>query len=68
MKPSRTIFLVAMALGTFVLAPAVSQPIRGQARVQNEMVPMRDGTKLAVSLYLPTGSGPWPAVLTRTPY
>jgi uncharacterized protein len=32
------------------------------------MVPMRDGTKLAASVYLPDGAGPWPAVLVRTPY
>lgn len=61
-------FPVAIALGMFVLAPAVSPTIRAQSRVQNEMVAMRDGTKLAVSIYFPTGSGPWPAVLTRTPY
>jgi predicted acyl esterase len=32
------------------------------------MVPMRDGVVLATNLYLPEGDGPWPAVLTRTPY
>lgn len=29
---------------------------------------MRDGIKLATSIYLPKGNGPWPAVLVRTPY
>jgi len=29
---------------------------------------MRDGTRLATDVYLPTSGGPWPAVLTRTPY
>jgi hypothetical protein len=33
-----------------------------------EMVPMRDGVKLAADVYLPKGEGPWPAVLTMTPY
>ncbi|MEX1197758.1 MAG: CocE/NonD family hydrolase [Pseudohongiellaceae bacterium] len=32
------------------------------------MVPMRDGVELATNLYLPEGEGPWPVVLTRTPY
>src|SRR5215475_12520740 len=31
-------------------------------------VPMRDGMRLATNVYLPQGAGPWPAVLTRTPY
>lgn len=33
-----------------------------------EMIPMRDGVKLAADVYLPKGEGPWPAVLTMTPY
>lgn len=33
-----------------------------------EMVPMRDGTKLATDFYLPKGDGPFPVVLIRTPY
>ncbi|GJM13178.1 MAG: esterase [Pseudohongiella sp.] len=33
-----------------------------------EMVAMRDGVKLATNIYLPEGEGPWPTVLTRTPY
>lgn len=34
----------------------------------NVMMPMRDGIKLATNVYLPGGEGPWPVVLTRTPY
>ncbi|MHB1461500.1 MAG: CocE/NonD family hydrolase [Armatimonadota bacterium] len=33
-----------------------------------EMLPMRDGTKLATDIYLPKGDGPFPVVLIRTPY
>ncbi len=33
-----------------------------------ELVPMRDGVRLATDVYLPTGSGPWPTILFRTPY
>lgn len=29
---------------------------------------LRDGTKLAANVYKPPGLGPWPVVLTRTPY
>ncbi|MEX2583283.1 MAG: CocE/NonD family hydrolase [Gemmatimonadota bacterium] len=32
------------------------------------LVEMRDGVKLATSVYLPPGDGPWPVVLQRTPY
>jgi len=32
------------------------------------MVAMRDGVRLATSIYLPSGEGPWPVLLTRTPY
>ena len=45
--------------------PAVSV---GQAKSEQSMVPMRDGVQLATDLYLPTGEGPWPCVLSRTPY
>ena len=34
----------------------------------SEMVPMRDGVKLSTDVFLPEGEGPWPAVLTMTPY
>lgn len=29
---------------------------------------MRDGVKLAADVYLPQGEGPWPVILTHTPY
>src|SRR2546423_5382592 len=38
------------------------------AKTPEVMVPMRDGVRLATNVYLPPGDGPWPAVLTRTPY
>src|ERR1700733_10564761 len=50
--------LLAMALA----APAFSQSAK------QEMVAMRDGVKLATSVYFPPGDGPFPVVLTRTPY
>jgi predicted acyl esterase len=35
---------------------------------QEYMVEMRDGVHLATSVFLPDGDGPWPAIVTRTPY
>ena len=32
------------------------------------MAPMRDGVDLATEVYLPEGDGPFPVVMTRTPY
>lgn len=37
------------------------------ANLKNEMIPMRDGVRLAVTVSLPLGTGPFPAILTRTP-
>ncbi len=33
-----------------------------------ELVPMRDGVRLATDVYLPGGAGPWPVILIRLPY
>jgi len=38
------------------------------AQPRTEMVAMRDGVRLATDIYLPSGKGPWPVVLVRTPY
>jgi len=32
------------------------------------MAAMRDGVKLSTDICLPAGDGPWPVILTRTPY
>jgi uncharacterized protein len=47
--------------------PAASSQSQAVQPVE-AMVSMRDGVKLATTAYLPEGSGPWPAVLVRTPY
>ena len=39
-----------------------------QSGATEHMIPMRDGVRLATAVYLPEGEGPWPVVLTRTPY
>jgi uncharacterized protein len=57
MPPSLRLFLPL-----FAVLPMFAQTAR------EEMVAMRDGVHLATSIYLPPGEGPWPVVLTRTPY
>src|SRR4030095_8712229 len=47
--------------------PGPQPSVQAQKRTE-QMVPMRDGVKLATSIFLPPGKGPWPAVLVRTPY
>ncbi|MDA1370205.1 MAG: CocE/NonD family hydrolase [Proteobacteria bacterium] len=59
-------FLTALYCLLFLLVlPAVTAQEAGKTEV---MVPMRDGISLATNIYLPAGEGPWPVVLTRTPY
>ncbi len=36
--------------------------------VSEEFATMRDGVRLAANVYTPTDAGPWPVILTRTPY
>jgi uncharacterized protein len=43
-------------------------PRYGIAPRYHVLVPMRDGVRLSTDLYLPDGPGPWPVILTRTPY
>lgn len=46
---------------------AAKQPAPA-ARRETRRLPMRDGTALATDIYLPPGPGPFPVVLSRTPY
>lgn len=58
-----------VALATLVLlGPAVLAQAKPPRGATETMVPMRDGVKLATNVYLPKGDGPFPVVLTRTPY
>ena len=56
----------ASLLGLLVLT--ATGLLWAQENKQEVMVPMRDGVRLATNIYLPAGEGPWPVVLTRTPY
>jgi len=35
---------------------------------RNQMVPKRDGVKLAADIFRPEGEGPFPVVLSQIPY
>src|SRR5206468_7541346 len=44
-------------------AAAADSPVDlGGVTERHEMVPMRDGKRLSVYLYFPTGKGPWPVL------
>ena len=45
-----------------------SQPAASAPKMLEVFTAMRDGTKLAANVFLPEGRGPWPVILTRTPY
>ncbi len=58
--------LIAAALLSFTLSTGAQEA--EVAEGIDHMVPMRDGVKLATTVFLPEGDGPWPVILTRTPY
>jgi len=61
--------LRVLSMTTLLAVICAISVAQSQEKIREEMVPMRDGVKLAVSIYFPqTGSGPWPVVLSRTPY
>lgn len=64
LEPARYLSAVLMTL----LLSCLSVLAQAQTNKQVVMVPMRDGVQLATNIYLPEGAGPWPIVLTRTPY
>lgn len=56
-------------LSALLLFALAAGPLCAQVRkVIDAMAPMRDGVRLATKVLLPEGEGPWPAILTRTPY
>lgn len=60
-------FLIALVLNSSICA--ASEPPQPAAWKHTlEMVSMRDGVKLATHIWFPTGTGPWPVVVSRTPY
>ncbi|HEY2750031.1 CocE/NonD family hydrolase [Phenylobacterium sp.] len=74
-----THFALALALATspaYALEPAAKPAVATPAPkwpglppgAVEEMAAMRDGVKLAANVFKPAGTGPWPVVMTRTPY
>jgi predicted acyl esterase len=59
------VVLFALALPAFAVG---SEDSSSEPRVLEVMVLMRDGVRLATTVYLPSGDGPWPVVMSRTPY
>ncbi|MEX2470071.1 MAG: CocE/NonD family hydrolase [Pseudohongiellaceae bacterium] len=55
-------------LAAVMLSALTSLALAQEGARQEVMMPMRDGVHLATNVYLPDGDGPWPVVLTRTPY
>jgi len=53
---------ILLVLTVALCAPA---PAAGPKTYQ---VAASDGTKLATDVYLPDGKGPWPVILSRTPF
>ena len=57
-----------LPLSLLVLCELGAQQSEFKGTFKEEMVEMRDGVKLATNVFVPEGPGPWPVVLTRTPY
>jgi hypothetical protein len=57
-----------LTLFLLVLYPLDAQQSEFKGTFKEEKVVMRDGVKLATNVFVPEGPGPWPVVLTRTPY
>lgn len=65
--PRVSCFFLALATSLFRPAILVADEKPG-ARTIDAMVPMQDGTELATTVYLPEGMGPFPVIVSRSPY
>lgn len=63
------LYRLLLVLSTALLVPVFLVADEKPAlRTLDAMVPMQDGIELATTVYLPEGSGPFPVVVSRTPY
>src|SRR5581483_2952399 len=62
------IFVAILAVAPVAIADDVKVVPKPVFKKTESMVPMEDGTELATDVYLPSGSGPFPVLLMRTPY
>jgi hypothetical protein len=68
-RPLRRSFLLPVLIPFVCVAVLAQEPAAPNAAAKTPyMVPMSDGVKLATDVYLPSGAGPWPVILSRTPY
>ncbi len=51
-----------------VLTVLLLSRLGAEEKTLEEMVKARDMAELATTVYLPDGQGPWPSILSRTPY
>ena len=61
----------SLCAGGVAPGPVYAQALTSIPEIQvrsNVAVPMRDGVRLAADIYLPDQPGPFPVLLTRTPY
>ena len=61
-------WLLLAALGAALAVAAAWRLGPGRGGCAEHRVPMRDGVRLATTVCLPRGAGPWGAVMIRTPY
>ncbi|HYD45816.1 MAG TPA: CocE/NonD family hydrolase [Phenylobacterium sp.] len=59
---------VALAAGPAPAAQAQQTAASLPAGAVEEFMTTRDGVRLAANVYKPEGKGPWPVILSRTPY
>ncbi|MBC8356331.1 MAG: CocE/NonD family hydrolase [Planctomycetes bacterium] len=59
--------IATVTLWLVLLSPLLAQDSRFVFE-PNVMIPTRDGTRLAANVFRPVGDGPFPTILSRTPY
>ncbi|HVS13782.1 MAG TPA: CocE/NonD family hydrolase [Thermoanaerobaculia bacterium] len=71
-RPAGAALFCAVALLLRPLAVSAQRPAEVELEIAagavEHLVAMRDGVRLATNVFLPEGDGPWPAIVTRTPY
>src|SRR5262245_33886807 len=60
--------IVSPARGQAPAPGKYSEPQYGVQATRGHLVPMRDGVKLSVDVYLPLARARFPAILIQTPY
>lgn len=68
MKSLSRIFCLTVLLGVGIAGAGYGADAPEGPATRDLMVSMRDGVALATTVYLPEGTGPWPVVVSRTPY